>query len=79
MASINLSELHIAGSELFQDGESFINELNSVESIFGGDDYGFSDNFEDVADFGLKGFEFGLLTYGVDAIGHVIKSFSDAD
>ena len=78
MASINLVELHIAGSELFQDSESFINELNNVESIFGGDD-GYSDNFEDVADFGLKGFEFGLLTYGVDAIGHVIKSFSDAD
>jgi len=78
MASINLAELHIAGSELFQDSESFINELNNVESIVGGD-YGFSDNFDDVADFGLKGWEFGLLTYGVDAIGHVIKSFSDAD
>jgi hypothetical protein len=78
MASINLSELHIVGSELFQDSESFINELNNVESIVGGSD-GFSSNFDDVADFGIKGWEFGLLTYGIDAIGHIVKSFTSAN
>ncbi|YAF96625.1 MAG: hypothetical protein AB3A66_02790 [Nodularia sp. CChRGM 3473] len=36
MANITLSELHAAGSELFQDSESFLNELNDVDSISGG-------------------------------------------
>lgn len=37
MAVINISELHPAGSELFQDSESFLNELNNQEmgSILG--------------------------------------------
>lgn len=36
MANITLSELHAAGSELFQDSESFLNEFSDVNSIFGG-------------------------------------------
>ena len=36
MANITLSELHAAGSELFRDSESFLNELNDVDSISGG-------------------------------------------
>ncbi|MBW4555677.1 MAG: hypothetical protein KME59_07025 [Trichormus sp. ATA11-4-KO1] len=36
MANITLSELHAAGSELFQDSESFLNELSDVDSISGG-------------------------------------------
>jgi hypothetical protein len=36
MANITLSELHAAGSELFVDSESFLNELNEVDSIVGG-------------------------------------------
>ena len=36
MANITLSELHAAGCELFQDSESFLNELNDVDSISGG-------------------------------------------
>ena len=31
MANITLTELHIAGSELFQDSESFLNELTEKE------------------------------------------------
>ncbi|MDZ7960240.1 MAG: hypothetical protein RMY34_20545 [Aulosira sp. DedQUE10] len=31
MASIKISELRPAGSELFQDSESFLNELNEKE------------------------------------------------
>jgi hypothetical protein len=31
MASIRISELRPAGSELFQDSESFLNELNSQD------------------------------------------------
>jgi len=33
MASIKLSELQVAGSELFQDSESFLNEMSDVNSI----------------------------------------------
>ena len=76
MASINLTELHTTGSALFQDSESFLNELNNVdESIYGGgDDY--SSSTAGVLAYGLKGFEFGAITFGIDAIGHLVKSFS---
>ena len=38
MANIKISELHPAGAELFQDSESFLDELNEREmSITGGD------------------------------------------
>lgn len=36
MANIKLSELNVAGSELFQDSESFLNEFSDVDSISGG-------------------------------------------
>ena len=36
MANITLSQLHAAGSELFNDSESFLNELSDVDSISGG-------------------------------------------
>ena len=38
MASISLSELRPSGAELFQDSESFLNDLTDVESVqvFGG-------------------------------------------
>jgi hypothetical protein len=40
MASIEISQLHPAGSELFQDSESFLSELNEQElgAIGGGTD-----------------------------------------
>ena len=39
MAVIKISELRPAGSELFQDSESFLNELNDQEmSTLGGGD-----------------------------------------
>ncbi|MBN3898740.1 MAG: hypothetical protein HWQ41_26765 [Nostoc sp. NOS(2021)] len=37
MASIKISELRPAGSELFHDSESFLNQLNEQEfELFGG-------------------------------------------
>ncbi|WP_414530406.1 hypothetical protein [Nodularia chucula] len=36
MANITLSQLHAAGSELFNDSESFLNEFSDVDSISGG-------------------------------------------
>jgi hypothetical protein len=40
MAVIKISELRPVGSELFQDSESFLNELNEQEMLatIGGDD-----------------------------------------
>lgn len=39
MANITLSELHVSGSELFQDSESFLNELSDLGGIHGGGAY----------------------------------------
>ncbi|MBW4645356.1 MAG: hypothetical protein KME23_20590 [Goleter apudmare HA4340-LM2] len=79
MASINLNKLN-AGSELFQDSESFLNEMSSVDtvSIHGGYYNGFSSATDDVLAYGIKGFEFGAITFGIDAIGHLVKSFSSS-
>ncbi|MBW4614605.1 MAG: hypothetical protein KME21_15280 [Desmonostoc vinosum HA7617-LM4] len=72
MANITLSELHV-GSQLFQDSESFLNDLSDVDGISGGD-YGFSDFY---------GFDKIIEGYvNVYAIGHVTylaKSFSSND
>ncbi|MBD6614455.1 hypothetical protein FNW02_00830 [Komarekiella sp. 'clone 1'] len=73
MANITLSELHNAGSQLFQDSESFLNDLSDVDTISGG-----YDNFS-------KFYGFDKLIEGyvnVYAIGHVTylaKSFSSND
>ncbi|HIK07667.1 MAG TPA: hypothetical protein IGS40_23760 [Trichormus sp. M33_DOE_039] len=78
MAFIAVNELRATGSELFQDSESFLNELNNLDDAVhgGGNDYSNSTN--GVLDLAVKGFEFGVITYGIDAIGHLAKSFSDA-
>ncbi|MBD2502767.1 hypothetical protein [Anabaena azotica] len=78
MAFIAVKELQNAGAELFQDSESFLNELNNVDTIaVNGGGSGYSSATNGVLDFGLKGFEFGAITFGIDAIGHMVKSFSD--
>ncbi len=43
MDGIKISELHLAGSELFKDSESFLNELDESEAklIEGGQCYSF--------------------------------------
>lgn len=71
MANITLSELHVAGSELFQDSESFLNELNDVDAISGGWYDGFSNasTLEKLA-------EAFVYTYGVGHIGYIVKSYS---
>ena len=35
---INISELRSPGSELFMDSESYLNELNESDSVYGGGD-----------------------------------------
>ncbi|MBH8578378.1 hypothetical protein I8752_36675 [Nostocaceae cyanobacterium CENA369] len=70
MATITISKLHTAGSELFQDSESFLQELSDVDSIFGGT--------AEVSDLsGLtKLAEAWVDTYGIGHIALVAKSFS---
>ncbi|UKP00442.1 hypothetical protein [Nostoc sp. UHCC 0870] len=77
MAFIAVNELRASGAELFQDSESFLNELNNLDdSIHGGGNY--SQGTNGVLDLAVKGFEFGVITYGIDAIGHMARSFSSA-
>ncbi|UKP00440.1 hypothetical protein [Nostoc sp. UHCC 0870] len=76
MAFIAVNELRATGAELFQDSESFLNELNNLDdSVHGGN---YSKGTNGVLDLAVKGFEFGVITYGIDAIGHMAKSFSSA-
>ncbi|MBN3906442.1 MAG: hypothetical protein HWQ35_07750 [Nostoc sp. NMS1] len=85
MASIALSELNTIGSELFQDSESFLNDLNNVDSITiygGGNAGGVSDVAEGIKPllaYGAKGQEFALLGFGASLTAHIVKSFSDTD
>jgi hypothetical protein len=77
MASINLSELHSTGSELFQDSESFLNELGDIDSISGGGGYGYGygggvSNLSGLT----KLAEAYVDTYGIGNIAFVAKSFS---
>jgi hypothetical protein len=71
MASIKLSELQVTGSELFQDSESFLNEMSDTSSIYGGG-YHVSDasTLEKLA-------EAFVNTYGIGHIGYLAKSYSD--
>jgi hypothetical protein len=79
MANITLSQLHAAGSELFVDSESFLNELNDVDSIAGGQfgtyatgyGYGASNPFTLT-----KLAEAFVLVYAIDHVTLLAKSFS---
>jgi hypothetical protein len=70
MANITLAELQVAGSELFQDSESFLNELNDVDAISGG--------FYDVSDVSTltKIAEAFVNTYGIGHVAYLAKSYS---
>jgi hypothetical protein len=75
MASIKLSELTATGSELFQDSETFLNEMNDANSIYGGGSYGY--DFSDSNSLLEKLAEAYVYTYGIGHIGYIVKSFSD--
>ncbi|MCZ2201004.1 hypothetical protein [Cylindrospermopsis raciborskii] len=74
MASIKLGQLQTTGSELFQDSESFLNEMSDINSIsvYGGGSYDFSDMsiFTKLA-------EAFVNTYGIGHIAYLAKSYSD--
>ncbi|MBH8551383.1 hypothetical protein I8751_03110 [Nostocaceae cyanobacterium CENA357] len=71
MATIALSELHAVGSQLFQDSESFLNEMSDVDSIVGGYD-GYVSDMSGLT----KLAEAWVYTYGIGHIGYLAKSFS---
>ncbi len=72
MANITLSELQV-GSVLFQDSESFLSDLNDINSVYGGD----GDGFDPFLDYGTKGYEFSILGLGVNNVVSLAKSFSE--
>jgi hypothetical protein len=73
MANITLSELHNAGAELFQDSESFLNELKDVDAISGG--YGYSHSVSDMSTL-TKLAEAFVMTYAIGHVTILAKSFS---
>jgi hypothetical protein len=78
MAFIAVNELRATGAELFQDSESYLNELNHLGAVHGGQSYGFSAGTATILGLVTKGYEFGVYTVGIDAISHLVKSFSES-
>ncbi|HYW18523.1 MAG TPA: hypothetical protein VE956_04275 [Nodularia sp. (in: cyanobacteria)] len=82
MATINLHELNATGSELFQDSESFFNELNDVDFISGADSSAHSESgaapYNPISDLSIftKLAEAFVATYAIGHISFLAKSFS---
>ncbi|OUL28974.1 hypothetical protein BV372_24250 [Nostoc sp. T09] len=74
MANIKVSELNLAGAELFQDSESFLNDLTDVDTtaVHGGE----GAYFPEFSDLGYKVLEYGLVGFGITNIVSLVKSFS---
>ena len=78
MANITLSELHNAGTELFQDSESFLNELQDVDAISGGSTGTYTGYRHTVSDMSTltKLAEAFVTTYAIGHVTVLAKSFS---
>ncbi|MEA5516631.1 hypothetical protein [Nodularia sp. UHCC 0506] len=74
MANITLSELHAAGSELFNDSESFLNEFSDVDSISGGQ-AGYAGGVSNPATL-MKLAEAFVYVYAIGHVTVLAKSFS---
>jgi len=74
MANIKVSELRPAGSELFQDSESFLNDLTDMDtaSVQGGE----GTDLAPYLMYGEKFLEYGVVGYGISNIASLAKSFS---
>ncbi len=75
MANIILSELNNAGVELFQDSESFLNELKDVDSISGGSTDVYAGYVSDLSTL-TKLAEAFVTTYAIGHVTVLAKSFS---
>ncbi|MGH1395367.1 MAG: hypothetical protein ACRAVC_15245 [Trichormus sp.] len=76
MAFITVNELRATGAELFQDSESFLNELNNFDDAVHGGGQDYSNGTAGVISLLEKGFEFGVITYGIDGVNHLARSYS---
>jgi hypothetical protein len=77
MAYISVDNLYKTGVELFQDSESYLNEFNNLDTVHGGTvSGGYLGGTAGIYDLVTKGYEFGVYTIGIDAISHLVKSFS---
>lgn len=81
MANINLSELRNSGAELFHDSESFLNDMSDAENIGvqgGIASASYGGGFTALVTYSIKGKEFVLLSYGMQTILTLAKSFSQS-
>ncbi|MDB9444878.1 hypothetical protein [Anabaena sp. CS-542/02] len=78
MANIILSELNNAGVELFQDSESFLNELKDVDAISGGSDTDSTSGYVSDISTLTKLAEAFVTTYAIGHVTYLAKSFSHA-
>ncbi|WP_414541547.1 hypothetical protein [Nostoc sp. CCY0012] len=81
MSNINIYELTAAGSDLFQDSESFLNELKDVDFVAGGDSSGHYGNAYGNASMSDMSFltklaEAFVATYAIGHITYLAHSFS---
>lgn len=74
MASITLTQLNVTGSELFQDSESYLDDLNDASSV--AVHGGYSGGFGEYGDFGVKYLEYLVGGYAIASIKSIAKSFS---
>ncbi|KAF3886532.1 MULTISPECIES: hypothetical protein [Nostocales] len=74
MANIKVSDMNLAGSELFMDSESFLNDLTDMDvtSVQGGEGYGLGEFYG----LNYKVLEAGLVGLGVTNVVSLVKSFS---
>ncbi|MDB9457441.1 hypothetical protein [Dolichospermum circinale] len=81
MASITLSQLNVTGSELFQDSESYLDDLNDASSVavHGGYSDSHHSGFGAYGDFGVKYLEYLVGGYAIASIKSIAKSFSHSD
>jgi hypothetical protein len=77
MAAISVNNLSTTGVELFQDSESYLNELNNLDAVHGGSESGYVGVTPTIYTLIEKGYEFAVYTIGLDAILHITKSFSE--
>ncbi|MEO3704085.1 hypothetical protein [Trichormus azollae] len=75
MASIKLSELQATGFELFQDSESFLNEMSDANSIYGG---GYDNYVSDISTLEKLAEAF-VNVYGIGHIAYLAKSYSHSN
>ncbi|WP_017652207.1 hypothetical protein [Fortiea contorta] len=77
MAFIAINELRATGAELFQDSESYLTELNTLDAIHGGTNASASVGATaTILGLVTKGYEFGVYTVGIEGISKLVKSFS---